>query len=311
MKYLFSTALLLVLLTATTTAQEVGAPETAVSSDDAAVAGVETDGIEAFEGDPGTVESEPVTEAADAYQELIELPALRAPYEFEPAGIAPPTIIGPDNRVLVTPTTGFPARAVVLITMSGGRCSGFLYGKDVVATAGHCVHSGGSSGAWMTNIRVFPGRDGAAAPYSSCGAKQLYSVLGWTRDGDKNYDYGVIKLDCSVGSRVGWFGLYWTTGNLVGTPTIINGYPGDKPLTQWQSSDQVRVAHPLKLFYLNDTVGGVSGSGVYYRHPTFGFAAIAVHTNGTHNGPPWNSHNAGTRITKERFDNMIRWRDAP
>ena len=55
----------------------------------------------------------------------------------------------------------------------------------------------------------------------------------------------------------------------------------------------------------------MSGSAVYHQHASYGTAAFAVHTNGTHNGAPWNSHNAGTRITKERFDNLIAWRDAP
>lgn len=284
--------------------------ETPVSSDNvAAVSGPAVDGIEAFEGDVADVPLETAIEGAEVYQDLIELPPLRPYYEVEDAQIT--TILGPDNRVPVTPTVGFPARAFVLITMSGGRCSGFLYGKNVVATAGHCVHTGGQNGTWSTNVRVFPGRDGAASPFGSCGARRLYSVLGWTRDGDKNHDYGVIKLDCDIGNRVGWLGTYWTTGNLVGTRSIINGYPGDKPLTQWQSTDQIRVAQPLKLFYLNDTTPGMSGSAVYHLHPTYGNAAMGIHTNGTHNGPPWNTHNAATRITKERFDNLMAWSSAP
>ena len=309
---------LLLLVPVASIGQEAADAEQPVSSSDAGIPAAPGDGFEAFEGEAGVeAPSEPSVADALTYQELIERPALRAAYELEfptePGfpGVAPPTIIGPDNRVQVTPTTGYPARAMVLITMSGGRCSGFLYGKNIVATAGHCVHSGGANGAWMTNVQVFPGRDGATAPYGSCNARQLYSVAGWTRDGDKNYDYGAIKLDCDIGNRVGWLGMYWTTGNLVGTQTIISGYPGDKPLTQWQSIDQVRVAHPLKVFYFNDTVGGMSGSPVYHQNATYGTAAFAVHTNGTHNGAPWNTHNAGTRITKERFENLIAWRDAP
>src|SRR5688500_5897615 len=41
------------------------------------------------------------------------------------------SIIGADQRYRVNPTTGFPYRAVALITFSGGRCTGWFYGPDV------------------------------------------------------------------------------------------------------------------------------------------------------------------------------------
>ena len=164
---------LLLLVPASALAQERADAEAPVSSTDAAVAAAPTEGSEAFEGEPGAAApAEPAVADAKTYQELIELPALRAAYELEfpvapgVPGVAPPTILGPDNRTPVTPTTGYPARAIVLIAMSGGRCSGFLDGKHVVATAGHCVHSGGANGSWMTNVQVHPGRDGRLAPYA-------------------------------------------------------------------------------------------------------------------------------------------------
>lgn len=265
------------------------------------------EGIESVEGSGEEIDAGSPASASD-YQELLELPALRAPYE-DPQGIRPPSIIGPDTRKRVNPTLGFPARAIVLITMSGGRCSGFMYAKDMVATAGHCVHSGGSNGAWMKNVRVFPGRNGSLSPFGSCGAKTLYSVSGWVKNANKNYDYGAIKLDCNIGNKTGWFGVYWTSSSLLGTLSKIDGYPGDKPLTQWASVDKVRVSRPLKVFYQNDTIGGMSGSPVFHQHPKYGSAAYAIHTNGLHNGSPWNTNNAGTRITKVRFSNLLKWRD--
>ncbi|HEY0698974.1 MAG TPA: hypothetical protein VGD43_14330, partial [Micromonospora sp.] len=87
------------------------------------------------------------------------------------------SIIGADERYRINPTTGYPYRAVALITFSGGRCTGWLYGPDVVGTAGHCVHSGGSGGSWKTNVVVYPGYNGSGgAPYGSCTAKSLHSV---------------------------------------------------------------------------------------------------------------------------------------
>jgi glutamyl endopeptidase len=225
-------------------------------------------------------------------------------------GQAPETIIGTDNRYLISNTTTYPYRAVAEMNLtqgtSSGRCTAWFIGPDTVATAGHCVHTGGSSGVWSSNVRVFPGRNGSSTPYGSCTARRLYSVTGWTSNGDSNYDYGAVKLNCSIGSTVGWFGLHWQSASLTGQQTIIDGYPGDKPYTQWGANDFVRQTDAQKLQYDNDTVGGMSGSPVYNRvacNP----CAIAIHTNGVYGG---STHNRGTRITQQVFNNLIAWRNA-
>ncbi|WP_018353453.1 trypsin-like serine peptidase [Longispora albida] len=232
----------------------------------------------------------------------------------EPA-IGDDSIIGADNRYRVNPTTGFPSRAVALITFDGGRCTGWLYGKDIVATAGHCVHSGGSDGAWKRNVRVWPGYNGTTAPYGSCTAKRLHSVSGWTSSKDKRYDYGAVKLNCTVGNTTGWFGYWWQSASMTGLSSRICGYPGDKPKEQWCSNDSIRVTHPLQLFYQNDTVGGHSGSPVYQLRASgssfcSGWCGMAIHAYGVHNGAPWSTNNSGTRITESRFTNLKGWKDA-
>ena len=130
----------------------------------------------------------------------------------------------------------------MLITFTGGRCSGWLYGNDIVATAGHCVHDGGPGGNWKQNVQVFPGRNGNSSPYGSCTARRLHSVNGWVNSSNEEYDYGAIKLNCSIGNTTGWFGYWWQSASLNNGGSIINGYPGDKPLTQWKSADSVRVS---------------------------------------------------------------------
>lgn len=223
------------------------------------------------------------------------------------------SIIGTDDRVLVNPTTSFPARAVALVTFDGGRCTGWLYGRDVVATAGHCVHDG-PGGTWKSNVRVYPGRNGSTSPYGSCTARRLHSVNGWTSSGDERYDYGVIKLNCTVGNTTGWFGYFWQSASLTGETSIINGYPGDKPLTQWRSIDQIRRTEERQLFYYNDTVNGVSGAPVYHyrsgRPYCGGYCSMAIHAYGLHGGFPHSSYNHGTRIAEPVFNNMKAWKDA-
>lgn len=212
------------------------------------------------------------------------------------------SVIGADGRYQVTATTSFPYRAIARITFTSGGstygCTGWMFGPDLLVTAGHCVYD---NGAWSTNVRVYPGQNGASTPYGSCGYRRLYSVVGWTQNRDTNYDYGAVKLNCTIGNSTGWFGASWTSGSLTGQSTIVTGYPCDKPSgTMWQHADQVRVTLTYKLQYANDTYGCQSGAPVWQS----GGYSIAIHTNGG------STYNSGTRITEAVFNNLIAWRNA-
>ena len=84
--------------------------------------------------------------AGPAWQET--LPAKRTERKPVHAGSFPNagSIIGVDRRARVKSTTEFPARATTFITFRQGTfrlsCTGWLIGKDTVATAGHCINGG-------------------------------------------------------------------------------------------------------------------------------------------------------------------------
>ncbi|MQA26708.1 MAG: trypsin-like serine protease [Micromonosporaceae bacterium] len=222
------------------------------------------------------------------------------------------SVIGPDGRWRVTPTTSFPTRAIAMITLNGSQlCTGWLYGPDVLATAGHCVHTGGSGGAWRSGTwRIYPGRDGSSSPYGYCTARSLHSVNGWTQSRDEQYDYGAIKLNCTIGNTVGWFGFWWQSASLTGYSTTVSGYPGDKPSgTHWRHVDSVRVTQARQIFYQNDTFGGQSGSPVYQYRSGCGYCSMGIHAYGLHGSWPHSSNNHGTRINEPVYNNMLYWRN--
>jgi glutamyl endopeptidase len=297
-----------------------GPAPSAVSAADAAT-GVNNDGVEyavrplqgspEFGAEPGAAgsrEMSPTTDSAGDFARLSQVkPVART---FGPdAAFGPEQIIGADDRRKVTNTTRFPEGAQVLVILgSGGRCSGALIGKDLVITAGHCVHSGGSGGQWQPSATVYPGKNGAASPYGSCSAKRFYSVLGWTRDKNPEYDFGAIKLNCDVGNRTGWLGFFWQSASLVNMPARISSYPGDKPLEQWTHTDKVRSESARQTRYFTDTMPGNSGSGVFAETGAPGNCGACVHTVHAYGSP---STNSGTRITQPLFDNLIRWKAEP
>ncbi|MGM1064601.1 trypsin-like serine peptidase, partial [Saccharothrix sp. Mg75] len=217
------------------------------------------------------------------------------------------SIIAPDERTQVTPTTVYPARANVYFTYTKPNgatswCTGWLYAANAVATAGHCVHSGGASGAWNTNFTVYPGRNGATSPYGSCGTSGVFSVTGWTQSASVEYDYAALKLNCTVGTTTGWYGMNWASTPGAGSAVSSAGYPQDKPsATQWLTSSAVSALYTRQVAYHLDTVGGQSGSAVYHVGCTT-YCAIAVHAYG------YGDHNRGTRITEPAFANFHNWK---
>jgi glutamyl endopeptidase len=195
------------------------------------------------------------------------------------------SIIGGDSRVQVTNTTVYPYTAIVRITFVNvsGHCSGFIIDRDTVITAGHCVYnrnpSIGSTG-WINIDQVVPGQNGVSKPFGQCQERFVHSVSGWVNDGSADYDYGMIKLNCTVGFDTGWIGYRHTPGSLDGDWDTVGGYPVDKTAgTQWRDADEVRRTEDRRIFYANDTFGGQSGS------PAWAIAsdgttriAIGIHT---------------------------------
>ncbi len=234
---------------------------------------------------------------------------------YASAEAAPETVIGIDARYRIYPSaSGHPERATGLLTFQQGgfgfSCTGWLINPNTVATAGHCVHEG-NGGSFSTNVVFYPGRDGASSPFGSCTGRTLFTVVGWADNGDEQFDYGAVKLNCTVGNTTGWFGFFWQTASLVGLPVQVSGYPGDKPFgTQWSGSGDVQVSELRKTRYMIDTFGGQSGGPVFETDRVGAFCggpcANTIHAYGLVNG-----RNSGTRIVQAVFNNLIAWRNAP
>jgi glutamyl endopeptidase len=229
------------------------------------------------------------------------------------------SVIGADGRKPVTNTEGFPARATAMVVFRDHAgttffCSGWLIGKDTVVTAGHCVADGDGGALFpVRSYRIVPGFNADARPsqpYGVCGARRLYPNVTWKNSGRDDYDYGAIKLDCTVGAATGWYGYR----RAVATHDVITveGYPGDKTLgTQWKMAGHVTLVQGRRVFYKADTFGGQSGSPVWRRIGTRCRACgIAIHGYGVYGRPPYSNNNHGARITTPVFQNLTNWKNA-
>jgi glutamyl endopeptidase len=231
-------------------------------------------------------------------------------------GLGTESVIGPDGRTQVTNTTDYPNRAIGQVTFfQGGSsyiCTGYLIDPNTVATSGHCVNQGGQGAlptAWSTGVAFSPARNGGSYPFGSCGATNLVTTQGWLDGPNEYYDLGFIQLDCTIGTDLGWFGVFAAADvDLLNQPETIRGYPGDKGgTTMWTMDDQVRALESLMVYYQSDTAGGQSGSPVYRTSPAdcVGYCAMGTHGYGTHGFSPHNANNHAPRITADRFDEFL------
>jgi V8-like Glu-specific endopeptidase len=218
-------------------------------------------------------------------------------------------IFGSDGRRKVADTTIWPYKTVCLLTSAhpnggGGRTTGILVGPNAVLTAGHNLYNK-NRGGWNIYTYVYPGGSIYSAPLGY--AKSLYflSVRGWTRDGDYDYDYGLIVLDREIGTWVGWTGIahfsdskqsrvkYWTIG-----------YPHDKGALQYEYMGGIFDFTSRVLYTKADTDEGQSGS------PLISVTQMEGYVFGILSCERWywgNEYSAAVRINKTRFNVICNW----
>ncbi|HEY0488230.1 MAG TPA: hypothetical protein VGD30_01835 [Telluria sp.] len=162
-------------------------------------------------------------------------------------------------------------------------CSASVIQRRVVATAGHCVHSGTADGFYDNFVFVPSFRDGVA-PFNSWNWRFVTVTGAWASGAGgvpNEADYAMIEFAdqpmtsggpiTKLGNVTGWLG--WQTVNLDGNHTSKLGYPCNLDRCQKMQnvmSNSYRTSEPNNVEYGSDARGGSSG-GPWVQN----FAAMA------------------------------------
>lgn len=236
--------------------------------------------------------------------------------DAEPTGIEPAWIVGDDDRVQADETVA-PHSQVVALEMTDGEnfwtCTGYLYGPNDVATAGHCIDPSGEPSMYIEGRVFFQlGTAGPGDPAEYC-VPISHAVNGrWVDDEDPGWDYAALHLNCDAGAQYGYLGTVNDEdieGNYEAT-----GYPATPPTgpygTQWSANGPF-VNEMSRILQTNvDLTSGQSGGPVWRAHPELGNAAVGINIGQDNRWPDIEWANIAVHIGSGAFGDLMDWRDA-
>jgi len=152
-------------------------------------------------------------------------------------------------------------------------CSASVIQRRIVATAGHCVHSGNLATGFYSDFVFVPAYRDGSAPFKSWNWRVVTTTLAWaTGNGEvpNAADYAMIEFDdqplttggapVRLGNVTGWLG--WQTNSLIPNHTSKLGYPCNLDACQKMQnvmSNSFQATEPNNVEYGSDARGGSSG----------------------------------------------------
>ena len=196
------------------------------------------------------------------------------------------SICGKDERVQVDPMTSPPYQWICYLWIKSTSGNEWHFGsgfkihlpgvnRTAIVTAGHCTYV---DGAYADKIIVtFPGH-----PATHVDPKDLFAAPEFIKSGSPDHDYGLILLP-EPGTSDDGFGWSAIVADEELKDRIVTncGYPADKDRgTMWITGGKITRYTTNMIFYMNDTMGGQSGSPVYTWHDGY-WTVIGVHSYGS------------------------------
>jgi glutamyl endopeptidase len=219
------------------------------------------------------------------------------------------SIFDQDDRFPILDTHRFPWSAVALVRtywtaddLVGKACSGWMVGPSALVTAAHCIYDHG----YPHHVIVKPAMnsdDRDETPFGTCDAVGGVVPEDWIQHRSKENDYGVYRLDCSVGRQTGTLGFKVTGGDGAQMPVQLTGYPNDKQgRTMWSGVGKVTSSSAKGMYFDADMWPGQSGGPIWdYKDVTCYDCVVAI--NSCEFTAP--ERNFGVRIDLEVFEFLL------
>lgn len=198
-----------------------------------------------------------------------------------------------------------------------GSGSGVLIGPRHLLTAGHNIYGKDPEkkhyNEWAKSISVHLGRNKNEG-FKKRNVIKIYTFEEWVQKGDNEFDLALLILDETIGYETGWAGLAALPNDALKNMEAkfkVTGYPGDCPLEgAKEEKGKIMMFHKNNLntieneilTYDIDTFKGQSGSGIWVNINKMPYI-VGIHTKGG------NKFNSGVRISKNKFDEIIKWMD--
>jgi len=171
------------------------------------------------------------------------------------------------ENVVITGETleqrGICASAKFSQQITAAMCSGFLVGKDLLVTAGHCIKTQADCDAyaWVFDYNLTT-PDKSEFSVSKSAVYKCKKVISQTLDRATLNDFSLIRLERAVTDREPL--KYRTEGKIATNhPIVVIGHPTGLP-TKVAAGANVRSNENGYYFVANlDTFGGNSGSAVF------------------------------------------------
>lgn len=174
---------------------------------------------------------------------LILAPLLLTPGP-QNAGANSTGVFPPDDRIPISPTTGFPWSTIVRLDIyvdadgsPDGGCTGAIIDDYHVLTAAHCIANdeGDPDREYLARrVRAVPGTETTAmgeqsSPFGEAWSANIRHAPGWVREWNFQRDLALITLDRPIGALTGWMPMRTAAPDhpVYLGPAFTAGYPGD------------------------------------------------------------------------------------
>ena len=231
-------------------------------------------------------------------------------------------IVGDDDRNEITNTTRTPYRYIGQLVSTFKRknnttfnayTTAFLVGESIILTCAHGVYRKDGT---LISAYFYPAQNGYDKRIykykcSTVHVPSNYKTAIANKDkiSEDKYDYSVIQLTESAGTKLGYFSLggcntSYNDSFIIGKSCTLVGYPGEKDGRMYRQKGKIIKFNSQKylMYYSMDSTNGQSGSPIIYPTSSGEYYVVGIHLGAE------KPYNCARYITNNISELVKKWR---